>query len=194
MTEHLWIGLAGRARSGKDTIADHLVERHGFTKVSHSDAVKEMALELNPWVVYGRTAKAPLSDVVAATSWEYAKDAFDDVRVFLQRLAISMCDRLGEDYWSRQAVARARKIDGPVVFSSVRLPADVVAIEDHTPSVVARVVRYPLTAAASEHVTETALDDFELYNIDNRGGIEELRHRVDALLFAFSPAPRLEDS
>lgn len=35
------IGLHGKARSGKDTVADHLVENHGFVKVSFAEPIKK---------------------------------------------------------------------------------------------------------------------------------------------------------
>ena len=39
-TQTMVIGLAGYARSGKDTVADMLVKQHGFVKVRFADALK----------------------------------------------------------------------------------------------------------------------------------------------------------
>ncbi len=40
------VGLAGRARSGKDAIAHHLEIKHGFTSFAFSDPIKRGAQEL----------------------------------------------------------------------------------------------------------------------------------------------------
>ena len=45
-TETLVIGLAGYARSGKDTVADLLVKQHGFVKVRFADALKRGLAEM----------------------------------------------------------------------------------------------------------------------------------------------------
>lgn len=40
------IGVSGNAGSGKDTIADYLVERHGFKKVAFADPMKRFCKEV----------------------------------------------------------------------------------------------------------------------------------------------------
>ncbi|RPF49540.1 hypothetical protein EDD75_0357 [Thermodesulfitimonas autotrophica] len=40
--------LVGPAGSGKDTVADYLVERHGFRKYAFADKLKEIAAEMFP--------------------------------------------------------------------------------------------------------------------------------------------------
>jgi len=47
------IGITGRARHGKNTVGDVLVRDFGFKQYGFADALKEMALRLNPWVPYG---------------------------------------------------------------------------------------------------------------------------------------------
>ena len=47
MTKRVLIGLAGHARSGKDTVADRLVEAHGFEKVAIAGALRRMLYRSN---------------------------------------------------------------------------------------------------------------------------------------------------
>lgn len=42
------LGIAGRKGSGKDTVGDYLVARHGFVRVAFADPVKRVARDLWP--------------------------------------------------------------------------------------------------------------------------------------------------
>lgn len=44
------VGLGGLLASGKDTVADHLVNHYGFAKMGMSDVLHEMMLVLNPYI------------------------------------------------------------------------------------------------------------------------------------------------
>src|SRR5687768_3384285 len=62
------IGITGRAGSGKDTVADYLVERHGFVKIAFADPIKQMLRQLGvdctdrsskeqPHPIYGKSPR-----------------------------------------------------------------------------------------------------------------------------------------
>lgn len=40
------IGVSGRAHSGKDTVCDHLAEKHGIARVHFADRLKNMCIEI----------------------------------------------------------------------------------------------------------------------------------------------------
>jgi hypothetical protein len=48
IAERKIIGIGGKLRSGKDTVADHLVSAHGFTKLGTSSPLLRAALVLDP--------------------------------------------------------------------------------------------------------------------------------------------------
>lgn len=47
MSNLLVIAIAGKARAGKDTIAAHLVQRHGFTRIALGDGVRSAITDLD---------------------------------------------------------------------------------------------------------------------------------------------------
>ena len=56
------IGLTGYAQSGKDTLANILVENYGYTRVAFADKIREFLYEVNPMV--GCSPSGYLQDLV----------------------------------------------------------------------------------------------------------------------------------
>lgn len=182
-TPPTWIGLVGRARSGKDTVADILVESYGFTKVSFAAPLKAMALAIDPIIDWDADNSWLLSEVIEQSGWERAKDIYPEVRRFLQRLGTEgVRNHLGDNVWVDLAKKTAEAVDGPVVFTDVRFVNEVDLIEDRSGGVCVRVVR-PSDVGAG-HVSESALDTIPFFCLDNRGTLDQLPERVDAMMFA----------
>lgn len=84
---NIFLFLNGPAGSGKDTLASHLVEKHGFTRFAFADSVREVALTLNPYVPTndkGNVIYVRLKELVDAYGWEDAKRNVSEVRRLLQ--------------------------------------------------------------------------------------------------------------
>lgn len=101
------IGITGAARHGKDSAANALVAKYGFVKLGFADAVREMALAIDPYVSTGQnrhftegdTSFARYTDVLRAVGYETAK-SYDDVRRLLQRIGTEGGRAvLGDDVW-----------------------------------------------------------------------------------------------
>lgn len=113
------IGITGRKRHGKNTVADILVAERGFTIVTLGEPMYDMLYRLNPQVS-GSTVRA----IVDAHGWEQAKDWYPEIRRLLQTLGTE-CVRevLGEYTWANHWAKRARK-PSRVVCPDVRFPSD----------------------------------------------------------------------
>lgn len=102
MTARL-IGLGGKLRSGKDAVADHLVETYGFVKIGMSDALHEAMLVLDPIVEveqgwdYGEAVR--YSTLIAVDGYVEAKKR-PEVRRLLQQLGTEVGrDMIDENVW-----------------------------------------------------------------------------------------------
>src|SRR5690606_11078585 len=106
------IGIAGKKRSGKDTVAKAL-EPFGYQRVGFADELKKMALEINPVIAAEEDASnwpptpiaVRLGDMVAAFGWEDANDDTPEVLKFLQELGTSVRER-DRSLWIRAAFMR----------------------------------------------------------------------------------------
>lgn len=81
------IGVMGFARSGKDTTAEILVRKYGFTRMGFADQLRRFALACDPIIYWSETGTYHrLSDVVEAVGWDTAKDEYPEVRRLLQKI------------------------------------------------------------------------------------------------------------
>ena len=170
------IGLAGVARSGKDTVGSILVSR-GWLKKSFASPMRQALAIVNCSV---ETPKGfmPLMDALYMFGgWEGLKVHAPEVRGLLQRLGTGVGRELwGEDFWVDLAF-RDLKFSEDYVFTDVRFPNEVEAIRARG-GVVWQVVR-PGVVAANGHISESALEGVVFDGvIVNDGSLEDLEGRV----------------
>ncbi|MFJ9213008.1 hypothetical protein [Streptomyces sp. NPDC102264] len=134
------IGIIGRARVGKDTAGQWLVDNRGYRRIGFADPLKEAALKLDPivgtrtvdsWdIVYGEwedhsyTEDVRLSALVTEMGWERAKDEFPEVRRILQELGAAI-RAIDPEFWIRAVltmVTAANEHGVPAVVTDVRYP------------------------------------------------------------------------
>jgi hypothetical protein len=167
------LGLSGWARSGKDTVADYLVENEGYTKVSFSAPMKEAMYRLNPRITVNEVQNTALRVGVDVYGWEGLKERSPDIRGLLQRFGTEVGrEMFDENFWVDYALNSIE--DGSkVVISDVRYPNEADAIRELGGKVF-RVERNGVFAA-NEHASEHALDGYKFDGkIENNGSIEGL--------------------
>lgn len=181
------IGLIGKARSGKDSAADHLVRTRAYTRLAFADPLKEMALEVNPFIPTGYGVVVRLQTLIADVGWEYAKDNYPEVRRILQHMGQTVRER-DEDYWTRvlgRKVAAAEAWNLPVVVTDVRYENEALMLRARGFRLV-RIVRPALSAQtfrmednAARHASETDLDGFAAdMEISNTGTLADLHEHI----------------
>lgn len=168
------IGISGYARSGKDTIAEHLISK-GYIRGSFADAIREALLRLDP-VVNGNR----VSTLVEQLGWEAAKSD-PEIRALLQRLGTEVGrEMFGDNIWIDHLFDSLP--DGSkVVISDVRYPNEAEAIEA-IGGQVWRVNR-PGISAVNAHISDSALDEYTFpVVLSNSGSIDDLHYAVDSIL------------
>jgi hypothetical protein len=176
------LGLSGWARSGKDTIADYLVDVEGYTKVSFAQPMKEAMYRLNPRITVNEVVNTALRVGIDVYGWDGLKERSPDIRGLLQRFGTEVGrEMFGENFWVDYALNSIE--DGSkVVFSDVRFPNEADAIRQLGGKVY-RVERQGVWAA-NEHISEHALDNYKFDGtINNNGTIQGLQQNVKQELF-----------
>jgi hypothetical protein len=172
------IGMIGKKRSGKDSVAAVLVDEYDFTRYAFADPLKEAALALDPFVGNAAGWDYRLSAVVEREGWEAAKER-PEVRRTLQNYGVAIRE-IDPDFWLRTTMRRVIEHRGPVVVTDCRFPNEAEAIRSAGGKVV-RVIR-PGLVSTDTHVSETALDDFVAdAEIINSGTLDDLAGVVRAL-------------
>lgn len=187
-------GLKGYAGTGKDTVANILIEKYGFYRVAFADAVRDAALALDPWVLtwdLWDLSAYRLSEIVEVEGWDGAKRNHDEVRRILQAIGTDMGRAiLGDDVWIEIA---ARKIlaafdHSDFVITDARFQNECDFIRGGGGVIVG--IDRPGFGPINNHVSDAGLNTITVdYTLNNNGSIEDLERKVDNLVAAYREMP-----
>lgn len=140
------IGVCGFIGSGKDTIADYLVNFHGFRRESFANSLKDAVANVFGWdrtMLEGRTKQA--------REWREQKDIWWSERLgiditprwILQQWGTEVCRRnFHDDIWIASLENKLRNSKDDIVISDCRFPNEIKSIKN-AGGIVVRVVRGP---------------------------------------------------
>lgn len=164
------IGLTGYAQSGKDTIANILVEKYGFERKAFADNVRAILYDLD---VHG------VKDIVDAIGWDGAK-RIQGIRVLLQNLGVSARNNLGSNIWI-SSVFDTLVPNKNYVITDVRFINEAMSIQAIDGSIWR--VKRPGIGPVNNHISETELDEIRADKIIiNGAGLDSLESQIKSCL------------
>ena len=168
------IGLAGYAQSGKDTVAQILVNKYGFERRAFADKIRDILYELNPMV-----GGEPIQVRVDSDGWDKAKQ-HPEVRRLLQKLGVAGRAHITDSIWVNAAM-REMAVEGNYVFSDVRFENEATMLRS-CGGEIWRIER-PGIGPVNAHISETQIEGLSAdRTLLNGGTIEELELLVQLRL------------
>lgn len=206
------IGVCGFIGSGKDTIADYLVNIHQFRRESFANTLKDACAAVFGWdrtMLEGRTKQAREWREQVDEWWSKRLGQVITPRWVLQYWGTEVCRRaFHDDIWIASLENKLRTSQDDVVISDCRFPNEISAIRAQG-GIVIRVVRGPEPAWYDDAVAmnrgpernmlwATATQRMENHNIhasetawvgtgfdaviDNNGTMDQLFQQITDLL------------
>lgn len=176
------IGLTGYAQSGKDSVANILVENYGYQRVAFADPIRKLLYEMNPTVKDGGYR---VQGVVDGYGWDVAKTAFPEVRTLLQTLGVGARKTFGDMFWVQQALRQVH-FEGNFVITDVRYPNEAKAIREYDDSQIWRIKRTGINPV-NTHASETAMDGEKVDQIFlNNGTLDDLKVLIQTRMRAYA--------
>lgn len=199
------LGLTGFAQSGKSTVADYLVEHHGFTRVSFAAPLKKMLRTLDPviggspsfkrfggagfrlsdlWEVGERMIVDAPDDAPDLSVDQWIKDSGwgEEYRRLLQVLGTDCIRAVDPEFWVKAAAKQCTDPNGKYVFDDCRFPNEATFIKTRNPDGLWNIFR-PGFGAVNAHASEAHAGKLgESLGIANARTLEMLYSDVDAAL------------
>lgn len=178
------IGLTGYARHGKGAVAAHLVEHHGFVKMSFADELKAMARRINPIIGWGHGEPIYMSEAFEMEDGveDRVKEWYPEYRRFLQRLGTEGIRHVVPTFWidalKNRIEAHQATFDSRIVVDDARFPNEAAVFTD-----LWRVSRPGFETGADPHESEQWVGKMgENRHLKNNGTLEDLGILVDAVV------------
>lgn len=173
------IGVCGFIGAGKDTVADYLVNLHGFRRDSFAGSLKDAVAAVFGWdrvLLEGRTKHS--------REWREQPDAWWSDRLgrpvtprwILQQWGTEVCRRgFHDDIWIASLENKLRSCQDDVVISDCRFPNEIQAIKS-AGGVVIWVQRGPLPEWYQCALTQNITHEDDLWILDDNEQLMEHRY------------------
>ena len=182
------VGLIGKAGAGKDTVADHLVEKHGYQRVALADPLRDivqLVFVLDRDSVWDRKLRElPLKFLIKWT-----------VRKLLQFIGTELFRNLVWDETWMYNLSQRLEPGTNYVCTDVRFPNEMNGLKECFGGKTAfvEVVRNGCDGVVGIPGHESESHTFKAdVVLDNNGTLADLYAHVDALVDSFTPAPTEE--
>jgi hypothetical protein len=200
------IGVCGLIGSGKDTIADYLVNIHGFRRDSFASTLKDAVSAVFGWdrdMLEGRSRHSREWREQPDAWWSQRLGQTITPRLMLQLWGTEVCRQgFHDDIWIASLENKLRTTQDDVVISDCRFPNEISAIRAQGGSVI-RVVRgadpdwyqYAELANRGQEFAATALKNIGVHAsetswigtefdrvISNNGSLDDLYQEINDLL------------
>lgn len=174
------IGLMGYAQSGKDSVAEILVNDFGYIRFAFADKVRELLYEMNP-----NFRDTLLQQAVDKYGWDEVKQDLA-VRRMLQNLGVGARKIFGQNFWVNQVIDQFKlEYSKNIVITDVRFTNEANAIKEKNGELWR--IKRPGVEAVNSHFSETELNEYKVdQTLNNGGNLNELKslvhNRMDFLL------------
>lgn len=171
------IGITGKARSGKDTIAEILFEHYGFTRIAFADPVKLAAQQIFG-LSHDQTWDDNLKEVVIPY-WDLTP------RQMFQKVGDAAKAQFGDGVWMKRWYLGydMLKDSDDIVVPDCRYDLEASGVRG-LGGIIVRVVRPEegLDGNVGLHSSESGLSLAVDYTINNSGTLDDLRHQVAKII------------
>lgn len=165
------VGITGKARAGKSTIAAHLLSQ-GFQEISFAAPIRMFACHM---------LNCTLQDLEKIKETPQKLFGGHTPRHFMQQLGTEFGRSINPTIWVDYCLNNL-SYDLDYVISDVRFKNEAEAITKEG-GVIIHVVRDGVHTQSAGHASEQGIPQEYITNtIHNNGDIEELKRKVDALL------------
>lgn len=194
------IGVGGAQRAGKDTVAQYLVDNHGFVRIGLADPLKSLAASIDP--ICEGTLGIRMNELMASYGEDYVKENFPEYRRFLINLGQGL-RAFDEDFWVDCLLAFIVAENGETgaerfVVPDVRFENEISGLQ-HLRSYDSGAVieswkvynrEAEAAARATGQVTERLFDDPKVWTrtLENNSTIDALHLQVQAAIFQIAKA------
>lgn len=205
------VGILGNIGSGKDTVAEMLIQDYGFYRVSFAGTLKDACASIFSW---DRDALEGIDS--ESRKWRESIDTWWAERLgiphltprwVLQNIGTDvMRTHFHPDIWIASAEKKMHDVGGNIVISDVRFPNEIISIHNQTGGCIWRVIRgespswWNLAISASSNSDHSVQAQKELerlgvhrsewewasntpdHIIQNNGTLDDLREKVRHLV------------